>query len=75
MPRRLLPITLLLAGCAGAAGSPSASLVIHGPTWTGDPELGECAPIECVSCEILGMEQCVETPTCEWLVGKEICAA
>jgi len=38
MPRRLLPITLLLAGCAGAAGSPPATLVIHGPTWTGDPE-------------------------------------
>lgn len=41
--------------------------------WVGDIETGECGPIECVPCEILGADQCMETPTCTWNEGEMFC--
>lgn len=41
--------------------------------WVGEGELGECAPIECAPCELLGLEQCSETPTCVWDEGEMFC--
>jgi hypothetical protein len=41
--------------------------------WVGDPELGECGPIECVPCEVLGLDQCVMTPTCTWNEMEMFC--
>lgn len=43
--------------------------------WVGDPKLGECAAIECVPCEILSIDQCMEVSTCEWLEVMEVCVA
>jgi hypothetical protein len=41
--------------------------------WVGEAELGECGPIECVPCEVLGLDQCTKTPTCTWNEGEMFC--
>ena len=41
--------------------------------WVATEEPGECAPIECVPCELLTADQCAEAPTCTWDEGEVFC--